>query len=572
MYGYQVPRTYEEAMEIDKRNGNTKWADATRLEMKQLDEYDTFIDMGVFSVNQIPIGFKKIKVHLVFAVKHDGRHKSRLVSQGDLTDIPITSVYAGVVSLRGLRMCIFIAELNCMEAYAADTGNAYLEAITQEKVCIKAGPEFGDKEGHLLIIHKALYGLRSSGKEFGDLLAACLRELGFFPSKAEPEIFMRARNGLYEYVATYVDDLCIVMKEPEEFLKQLQSPPYSFKLKGSGPMSFHLGCGFDRDEDGTLQMNPRKYIDKMVQGYEQIFGCKLSTSFQSPLEENDHPELDVTEFLDEEGIQQYQSLIGSLQWLITIGRWDIQTSVMSMSSFRAQPRKGHLERIKRIYGYVYRFKHFCLRFRTDIPDMSYFDGKDCFDWTGTAYGDYEEELPIDAPPPLGTPTTLIHYFDANLMHDVLSGKSVTGSIHLANETPMMWHSKKQATSETATYGAEFIAGRTCIEQMIDLRNTFRYLGVPITSKSFMFGDNKTMVQSSSFPYARLHKRHNVLSYHFVRSMVARGFIALHHLKSANNLADVLTKHWSHSSVYNLLRPIFHHNVIKLIFGLARTLI
>ena len=557
MYGYRVPKTYDEAIEIDKQNGNTKWADATSLEMEQLNEYDTFIDMGIFDPRKIPIGFKRIKVHLVFAVKHDGRHKSRLVSRGDLTDIPINSVYAGVVSLRGLRMCIFLAELNGMEAYATDIGNAYLEAITQEKVCIKAGPEFAEQEGHLLIIHKALYGLRSSGKEFGDLLAACLKELGFFPSKAEPEIFMRENDGLYEYVATYVDNLCLVMKEPEAFLTLLQSKPYNFKLKGSGPMSFHLGCGFERDSHGTLKMNPRKYIEKMNQGYEQMFGCKPPTTPQSPLVENDHPELDVSEFLDDEGIQQYQSLIGSLQWLITIGCWDVQTAVMTLSSFRAQPRKGHLERVKRIYGYVNRFKHFCIRFRTEEPDVSYFDSKE-FDWSSTVYGKHQEEIPIDAPTPLGNRVTLIHYFDANLMHDVLSGKSVTGCVHLANKTPIMWYSKKQATSETATYGAEYIAGRTCIEQIIDLRTTFRYLGIPIKDKSYVFGDNETMIQSSSFPHARLQKRHNILSYHFVRSMIARGFIALHHLKSKNNLVDVLTKHWSHTSVYNLLRPIFHH--------------
>ena len=60
-------------------------------------------------------------------------------------------------------MCIFLTELNGMEAYATDIGNAYLEAKTEEKVCIRAGPEFGALEGHLLIIYKALYGLRSSG-------------------------------------------------------------------------------------------------------------------------------------------------------------------------------------------------------------------------------------------------------------------------------------------------------------------------------------------------------------------------------------------------------------------------
>ena len=176
--------------------------------------------MGLFNEIGIPAGFKKIRVHLVFAVKHDGRHKSRLVADGHLTDVPLESVYAGVVSIRGLRICILISELNDMAAYSTDIGNAYLTSKTQEKVCIKAGPEFGDLEGQLLVVYKALYGLRSSGKQFGDYLADCLKSLGFFQSRAEPQIFMRLNEEtrLWEYVACYVDDLCIVMIDPESVL------------------------------------------------------------------------------------------------------------------------------------------------------------------------------------------------------------------------------------------------------------------------------------------------------------------------------------------------------------------
>tara|TARA_B110000008_G_scaffold176311_1_gene175861 strand:- start:127 stop:1134 length:1008 start_codon:yes stop_codon:yes gene_type:complete len=305
-------------------------------------------------------------------------------------------------------------------------------------------------------------------------------------------------------------------------------------------------------------MDPKKFIDKMISGYEQMFGTKPSTTPQSPLPDGDHPELDTSEFLDEEETQQYQSLIGSLQWAISIGRWDIQTAVMTMSSFCAQPRKGHLERCKRIYGYITRFKHFNIKFRVQEPDFSEFDNKIKFDWSTSVYGDVSENIPEDAPEPRGKQVTLVHYFDANLMHDVLSGKAVTGCVHFANKTPIMWYSKKQATSETATYGSEFIAGRTCIEQIVDLRNTFRYLGVPINEISYVFGDNQSMIDSATFPYARLQKRHNILSFHFVRSMIAAGFIAMHHLTSTSNAADILTKHWSHGSVYNLLKPIFHH--------------
>ena len=140
MYGFQVPRDYNEALLLDKQNGNTKWQDCTALEMQQLKDYQTIIDKGLYSQTSIPMGFKKIKVHLVYAVKHNGRHKARLVADRHLTDIPLNSVYAGVVSIRGMQLCLFLGELNGMEAYATDIGNAYLEAKTREKVCIRAGP------------------------------------------------------------------------------------------------------------------------------------------------------------------------------------------------------------------------------------------------------------------------------------------------------------------------------------------------------------------------------------------------------------------------------------------------
>ena len=91
-----------------------------------------------------------------------------------------------------------------MEPWATDIGNAYLEALTSEKVCIRAGPEFGDLEGHLLIIYKALYGLKTSGKAFGQLLQECLLDLGFFPSLVKASIYMRKcpTADHYEYIAT----------------------------------------------------------------------------------------------------------------------------------------------------------------------------------------------------------------------------------------------------------------------------------------------------------------------------------------------------------------------------------
>ena len=93
------------------------------------------------------------------------------------------------------------------------------------------------------------------------------------------------------------------------------------------------------------------------------------------------------------------------------------------------------------------------------------------------------------PTPLGNYVLLSHFYDANLFHDILSGKAVTGVLHFANQTPIDWFSKKQSTVETATYSSEFVAARTCVKQVMDLRHSLRYLGVPIHGKSYIFGDN-----------------------------------------------------------------------------------
>jgi len=200
---------------------------------------------------------------MIYDVKHDGRHKARLVADGHLTGIPIEPVYSGVVSLKSLRIVVFLAELNILDLWGGDVGNAYLEAITREKVYIVAGPEFGKRKGLIVVVHKALYGLKLSGKMWHEKLHDTLRDLGFIPSKADPDIWMRpTKDGTrYEYIAVYVDDLAMALEKPQEFVKLL-TEKYNFKLKGVGPLTYHLGADYNRDKDGTLVQSPKKYIDR----------------------------------------------------------------------------------------------------------------------------------------------------------------------------------------------------------------------------------------------------------------------------------------------------------------------
>jgi len=115
------------------------------------------------------------------------------------------------------------------------------------------------------------------------------------------------------------------------------------------------------------------------------------------------------------------------------------------------------------------------------------------------------------------------------------------------------YSRKQATVESATFGAaEFIAGRTAIQQTRDIRTSLRYLGVPITEPTYMFGDNKSMITNGSVPHSKLGKRHLALAYHEVRQAVAPGMVVLTHVEGELNVADIPSKHWSYQKVWPLL--------------------
>jgi hypothetical protein len=189
-----------------------------------------------------------------------------------------------------------------------------------------------------------------------------------------------------------------------------------------------------------------------------------------------------------------------------------------------------------------------------------------YDWSKSVYGNVSEAVPKDAPEPLGNPITMTHYQDANLYHDIITGQSVTAILNFLNKFPIDWYSKKQATVKTATYGSEYISARTCVNQTVDLQTTLRYLGIPIRDVSYMFGDNKSVINSSTQPHSKLHKRHNALSFHHVCEAIASGYVMLTYLPGKFNPVDILSKHWGYQTIWLILKTIlfFHGDTADLI--------
>ena len=168
-------------------------------------------------------------------------------------------------------------------------------------------------------VSKALYGLKSSGKRWSATFFDILEDMNFTLSRADQCRWLK-RNielNLYEYIAVYVDDLCIAAQDPKEISNILKSK-YNLKVKGDGPLTYLLS-------------QPKKYIEKLKETYVRLFDTEPSKGLKTPLEKNDHPELDTSEILDTQEVNYYLTMVGQLQWLITLGRFDIQAQVITMS-------------------------------------------------------------------------------------------------------------------------------------------------------------------------------------------------------------------------------------------------
>lgn len=217
-----------------------------------------------------------------------------------------------------------------------------------------------------------------------------------------------------------------------------------------------------------------------------------------------------------------------------------------------------MERLKRVYGYLRKFDNGDIRFRTGLPDYSLLEKVD-YDWNYSVYNVDQESEPPDTDEKVYVPVIVTTYVDANLMHCLITGRSSTGILHMLNGTPVDWYSKRQATVETATYGSEFVAARVAVDQIVDLQFTLRQFGVSI-KRTIMFGDNKSVVISSTLPHSKLNKRHNALSYHRVREAIANRVMEFHHIDGNINASDMLSKFAGYQQFWPMLRSLLFWGV------------
>ena len=149
-FAWWVPHVMrvEEALKLDKENGNTLWYDAITKEIKNVR---IAFEEWKGNENKIPPGYQKIKHHIIFKIKlsENFRQKARFVAGGHVTETPASLTYSTVVSQNSVRIILMIAALNGLEISSCDIQNAYLTAPCREKIYFIAGPELGSDQEKL---------------------------------------------------------------------------------------------------------------------------------------------------------------------------------------------------------------------------------------------------------------------------------------------------------------------------------------------------------------------------------------------------------------------------------------
>ena len=568
-YGIELPRDIQHAYELDKQNGNDFWRKSIEKEMHEVGRAFEILDTD----KRAPVGWTKVSGHLVFDIKMDFTRKSRWVLNGHLTKAPDRlSTFAGVVSRESIRIALTYAALNKVDVNAADIRNAYLQAPSSQKNYIICGLEFGlEHVGKHALIHRALYGGKTAGRDFRNHLRSCMKFLGFEPCPADPDVWMRPAkksdgSSYYEYVLLYTDDALVISEKGEHILRNELGRYFELKEGSIGPPKIYLG-GQLRNVDlangeSAWAFGSSQYVRQAVANVESHLGMtnqSLPKRADTPIQTSYRPELDVSAELAPPDAAYFQSLIGVLRWIVELGRVDICCEVSMLSSHLALPRAGHLEQVLHIFAYLKKYHNAELVFDPSYPviEDSDFERQD---WTPSESGHLENELlPPNMPKPLGIGFVMRAYVDADHATDSITRKSRTGFLVYLQNAPIHWTSKKQAGVEPSTFGSEFTAMKQCTEYIRGLRYKLRMLGISCDLPTFVYGDNKSVLCNTTIPGSTLKKKSHSLAYHFVREDCARDEWRTAYVNTHLNPADLLTKNLpSGEKRRRFVRMVLHH--------------
>jgi len=514
-------------------------------EMSCMSEY------GVFKlVDKAPSsGYQFAPLRMIFDIKFDKTHKSRLVVGGHVVDTGELSRYAGVMRLTSVRCLFMLAALHGLDAKTADVRTAYLNSRCVEAVYCRCGPEFGEDEGKVAILLKSLYGLGTAGHEWCRHLAITLTGLGYTRLLADESIWYQEIDGSPVFIGCWVDDLIQIGKT--EHLEALAAQLRAIYVMKEGVLDHFLGMDMTRTGMGPITISCKDYCTETIASLERDWRMQFVPR-ETPASTVDvHSEEDDSALLTAEMKTRFQKGVGMCNWMVSICRPDLMQAVNAASRFSAAPRMGHWKILCHLLGYCKKYPGRTITMDPTGSITTVDDDVIRMLTTGALKDDlllYPNATDIEKglrDPPY-TPVdhheaNITVYCDASWGDSRLNRRSTSAAIGFIGRAPVFWYSRRQTNVATSTFEAEYNALRSATEEIISLRFLLTQLRVKVTKPTKLLTDNESTVKSSSLERTSLKARHVALSYHRTREAAAAGITAIGWVPTNLNIADYGTK-------------------------------
>lgn len=581
MYGVRCPQNindaykedlaYDASAELSRAMGHLRWRDAINKEIDKLFEYDCFTITDAVTPDMIY--HQQCRYSWVFTVKPGGRElKARLVARGDTVDTEGVASYFSVVENSSTKIAMTAAHRDGQLTCTADVSNAYIGAPARELIYMKAGKEFGEeREGKILRVHKALYGLVSSGRSYFQHNSSILRSLGWVPTTGDCNVWIKKDVGgkLWSRLVCYVDDFQLHSVAPHVYMEEL-SKRINFKFQTLN-VDRYLGNDIKQQEDGTTVLTSETYIREVLQkiagehsrasggntkggaGFHKQsippFSIKLNNEGLPARQgtmphprEDDAPWMTSTPLLDDLGKRYYQVLCGSLQWCCSLGRYDMVYSTSVLARYASCPQVHHMDRLLNAWGYLRKNPRRGIRINSDDPlNLPEFDPAIAKNLRHDHYPSAKEELAPSDPVGMGRALKLSIFCDSDWAGNELDRCSRTGLLLFCGSTPILAKSQKQGGVQTSSYGAELSALKSATETVTGMRQLCRSFGIPIEGSSPTYGDNLGVLTSIANSTTLLRKKQHGIAWHYIRTAVAAGIISPRKVWSEQNPSDLMTK-------------------------------
>lgn len=477
-----------------------------RWQLAMADEYKALIQNSTWTLVPPPRDKNIVGNKWVFRIKRksDGsveRFKARLVAKGynQQHGVDFEETFSPVIKPVTIRLILTLAVTYNWSIKQLDFSNAFLHGVLQEQVYMKQPVGFVDPRfpQHVCLLHKTIYGLRQSPREWFTKLCDSLLQMGFMESHIDVSLFIKRNSSSVTYVLVYVDDILITGSSSEAIEKVIQALSLSFALKDLGSLNFFLGIEVSQTPDGML-LSQQKYI-KDVLLRAKMDDCK---PIATPMSSSTRLSSRVDEVFPDPSL--YRSTVGALQYL-TITRPDISFAVNKVCQYMQSPTQLHWVAVKRILRYLKdTISHGLLIRKCPSFTLQVFSDAD---WAG---------CPVDR----RSQGAFCIFLGPNLIS---------------------WSSRKQNTVSRSSTESEYRSLACATTETIWIQQLLRELHISLSSPPILWCDNLGATFLTKNPVFHARTKHVEIDFHFVRERVAQKKLIVQHIATSDQIADALTK-------------------------------